>query len=285
MECLINDLPIYYEEYGHGKPVLCLHGFPENHLSMKGCVEPFFQNISGYRRIYLDMPGMGKTPGRDWVKNADIMLDTLKKFVDKVIGDESFLLIGFSYGGYMALGMAYDSNIKIDGVFLIAPVTVAVHGERKLPNSEESFIEEGLKESISDEDMDDFDDFFLEDVRVATMETWQRYKNEILPVYKMGADGTLPAWNTDFCKSYRNGFGLSFESQFKSLQFAKPMTVLAGRLDNSTGYEDPWNILNHLPHLTFVVLDGIGHNIQIENVDAFNFHMQDWLKRIKRPNP
>jgi pimeloyl-ACP methyl ester carboxylesterase len=282
MECLINDLPIYYEEHGHGKPVLCLHGFPENHLSMKGCVEPFFQNVPGYRRIYLDMPGMGKTPARDWVQNADIMLDTLKKFVDKIIGNESFLLIGFSYGGYMALGMAHDANMKVDGVFLIAPVTVTAHGERKLPDSEESFIEENLKDSIAAEDIDDFDDFFLEDVRVATMETWQRYKSEILPAYKVGADGALPAWNTDFCKNYRNDFGFSFEPQLKTLQFSKPMTVLTGRLDNSTGYKDPWDVLNHLSYLSYVVLDGIGHNVQIENPEAFNFHMQDWLSRVRR---
>ena len=62
MHCKINDVPVYYEEHGQGKPILCLHGFTEDSGSMKGCLEPFFKDVSGYRRIYLDMPGMGKTP-------------------------------------------------------------------------------------------------------------------------------------------------------------------------------------------------------------------------------
>jgi len=106
MEYMVNDLPIYYEVHGKGKPVLCLHGFTEDHRSMTGCLEPFFQDIEGYRRIYLDMPGMGKTPARDWIKNADMMLDVLKQFIKGVIGDEGFLLVGTSYGGYMSLGLA-----------------------------------------------------------------------------------------------------------------------------------------------------------------------------------
>lgn len=111
MKCIINDLPIYYEEHGQGKPVLALHRFTEDHGFMKGALEPFFDNITGYKRIYVDMPGMGRTPVADWVKNADIMLDTLKKFVAEVIGDEEFLMVGASYGAYMCLGMAHSAQI------------------------------------------------------------------------------------------------------------------------------------------------------------------------------
>ena len=280
MECIINDLPIYYEEHGEGMPILCLHGFPENLLSMKGCLEPFFANIPGYRRIYLDMPGMGNTPARKWIKNADIMLDTLKKFVVQIIGNDGFLLAGFSYGAYMALGMAHDTSMNVDGMFLIGPVTVTDHDKRKLPNSEKMFIEEGLKDFVANIDVS-AREFFFDNFRVATKETWQRFINEIAPAYMPGSDETPPAWATDFIQNYRqNGFSLTIEPQLKNMYFTKPVTILTGRLDNSTGYEDPWEILGHLPGLTFVALDGVGHFIQIENPDAFNFHLKDWLRRI-----
>ena len=280
MQCMINNLPIYYEEFGQGKPILCIHGFPENHLSMKGCFEPFFKDVPGYRRIYLDMPGMGKSPGADWIKNADDMLDVLKQFAAKVIGNEGFLLTGFSYGGYMALGMAHDTNMKIDGMFLFGPATVTEYEKRKLPDSEEMFVEKGLKEAIAGEDAD-AQEIFFEYFRVATKETWQRFMKESAPAYMPGDDGAPPAWATDFIKNYReNGYAFSFEPELKELQFSKPVTVLTGRLDNSTGYEDPWDLLNHLPYLTFVVLDGVGHFMQIENSDAFNFHVRDWLKAM-----
>lgn len=270
MECLINDLPVYYDEYGCGKPVLCLHGFTVDHRIMTGCLEPFFQNMKGYRRIYLDLPGMGRTPSRDWIKNADTMLDILKKFVDKVIGDESFLLVGLSYGGYMSLGMAFDSSIKIDGMFLICPCTVAEHPKRKLPNKSVALLEQSLETVIKP--VDDFADF-MDMAVIATVETWHRYENEILPGLKKA--------DADFVECYqKNGYSFTFESELKELRFINPVCVLTGKQDSSVGYEDSWELLKNLPRLTFTVLDNTGHNLQIEREDVFNLHLHDWLRRI-----
>ena len=272
MQCMINDLPIFYEEYGQGKPILCLHGFTEDHKSMTGCLEPVFKDMTGYRRIYLDMPGMGKTPGADWVKNADIMLDVLKKFVKEVIGEEEFLLVGTSYGGYMALGMAHDAKMKIGGMFLFGPAVVADFDNRKLPEVEDDdlFVEDGM-----DEVLESFGDtgFYSDSVIVMTAETWRRYQEEFLPSYKV--------YDRDFTKKFReNGYALSCESELSKLQFKKPVTVLAGRQDDSTGYEDPWDMLKHLPKFTFVALDGTGHLLPIENPDIFNAMLKDWLRRV-----
>ena len=62
MICLVCGIPVYYEEYGTGKPVLSIHGWPVDHHIMSGCMEPVFNKMQRYRRIYLDLPGMGKTP-------------------------------------------------------------------------------------------------------------------------------------------------------------------------------------------------------------------------------
>ena len=52
MEILIKDIPINYEEYGKGKPVLCIHGYMVDHRMMKNCFEPVFV--------------------RDWVKRVEM---------------------------------------------------------------------------------------------------------------------------------------------------------------------------------------------------------------------
>jgi len=273
MECIINDLPIYYEEYGQGKPVLCLHRFTEDHRMMKGCLEPFFMNMPGYRRIYLDMPGMGKTPAKDWIENADVMLDTLKEFADKVIGDEGFLLVGASYGAYMSLGMAYDAGLKIDGMFLFNPCTVPDSEKRNVPDDVETFEEEGIEEFVASENLEN-SDYFFDDAIVVTKETWKRYRDEILPAYALT--------DTEFCENYREtGYAFSFDCELKNLDFASPVTIFTGRQDDSAGYEDSWNLLKHLPRLTFVVMDGVGPLMQLENPDAFNFHLKDWLGKIE----
>ncbi|MCL2360628.1 MAG: alpha/beta hydrolase [Defluviitaleaceae bacterium] len=272
MEYIVNDLPIYYEERGQGKPILCLHGFTEDHMSMTGCLEPFFKNAQGYRRIYIDMPGMGKTPSASWIKNADIMLDVLKKFIKGVIGDEGILLVGTSYGGYMSLGLAANGDIEIDGMFLFGPCIVADDDARKLPDVEddELFIEDGLEDAFENDE--DFDDF-LNIAVVATKANWDRYANEILPAYKIV--------DADFTEEYRaNGYALSWENKFDSMQYANPITIMVGRQDESVGYEDAWDKLKHLPKLTYIALNGVGHLMQIENPEAFNFHLKDWLRKI-----
>lgn len=172
MECIIEDISIHYEEFGSGKPVLCLHGFPQDHRTMIGCMEPCFKDLKGYRRIYIDLPGMGKSTSKPWIKNADIMLDILIKFIEKIIPEESFLLAGLSYGGYMTLGLLLQTNFNIDGVFLICPCLVSDRKKRTKAYGE-PLIEDGLASSI-----DNKEDFkgFLDYAVMATSKTWTRYK-------------------------------------------------------------------------------------------------------------
>ena len=44
----------YYEEYGEGKPILIIHGLTCSMELMKGCIEPIFKEVNGYKRIYID---------------------------------------------------------------------------------------------------------------------------------------------------------------------------------------------------------------------------------------
>ena len=269
MECLINDLSVYYEEYGNGKPVLCIHGYTLDHKSMVGCLEPVFRNLDGYRRIYLDLPGMGRTPSREWIKNADVMLDVILKFIGNVIGEENFLISGNSYGGYLALGLALDSSLKLDGIFLFGTCVIAESSKRKLPIKNNVVVEKELELLAKDEG-----DFagFIDVAAVATLKTWHRYTDEILPGIKLA--------DTSFLEYYRNNYGLT-SSEFSKLNFEKPVCVLAGNQDNSVGFEDTWDMLKHLPRLTFVLLENTGHNLQIENPEAFNLHLNDWLVSCK----
>ena len=270
MICEINNLPIYYEEYGQGKPILCVHGFTIDHRALKGCMESVFEKVSGYRRIYLDLPGMGQTPGLDWVENADVMLEIIKKFIAKVIGTESFLVTGNSYGGYMALGLAREMGSQIDGIFLLCPCTVGETALRKLPSKKDAIIEAGLEEYVNSPE--DFSNF-LACAAIASKETWDRFATEIMPGINVA--------DYAFLKAYRGrGFSFSFETELKKLNFDKPVVALTGKQDDSVGYEDTWETVKHLPSLTFVVLDNAGHNLQIEQVELFEAHLREWLKAI-----
>ena len=67
MNTTVRGTPIYFESYGDGMPIVALHGFPTDHRSMKGMLEPIFTERTGYKRLYLDLPGMGKSKGAEWI--------------------------------------------------------------------------------------------------------------------------------------------------------------------------------------------------------------------------
>jgi len=68
-------------------------------------MEPVFKEKTAYKRIYFDLPGMGKTRAADWIANSDVMLDIVLEFIDHIIPGENFLLAGESYGGYLSRGI------------------------------------------------------------------------------------------------------------------------------------------------------------------------------------
>jgi len=104
MEYKVKDLNIYYEEAGTGRPLLMLHGWPSDHRHIASDMEPLFQNRNGWRRIYPDLPGMGKTRGPEWITHQDHMLDVVLEFIDAVAPGERFVVAGTSYGATWRVG-------------------------------------------------------------------------------------------------------------------------------------------------------------------------------------
>jgi len=65
VECRLEKITVHYTDWGQGFPIIFLHGFGPDHRMMTGCMEPIFRGHEDFRRIYIDLPGMGKTPGEN----------------------------------------------------------------------------------------------------------------------------------------------------------------------------------------------------------------------------
>ncbi|MCL1965174.1 MAG: alpha/beta hydrolase [Firmicutes bacterium] len=278
MECMVRDIPIYYEVYGEGKPVVCIHGYTVDHRLMTGCLEPVFEQTQGYKRIYLDLPGMGKTPSARWLRTAEDMLALLKEWIDTVIPGENLLLAGESYGGYLTLGLVHDLPERINGAMLICPAvayTSSAPGRilpRRLGPPARHVLHQspGLKAGADASAMA----AFLEMAVIATPETYEKYRRDILPGIRSA--------DTDFL--YRH-FGAAYSDAFvedlEAMVFEKPSCIVTGRQDHVVGYADAYKMLDRFPRATFAVLDGSGHNLQIEAVPVFNRLVMDWLGRVE----
>ncbi|MDR0325706.1 MAG: alpha/beta hydrolase [Oscillospiraceae bacterium] len=274
MLCTIRGIPVYYEDYGEGRPVLFIHGWSVDHRLMSGCFEPVFEQTQDYRRIYIDMPGMGKTPAADWMKNSDTMIELLREFVGIVIGDSNFLLVGESYGGYVSLGLIHEMRQRIDGLFLLCPLTDsfdAVNRPECLPKHQVLWRNESWASAENDPDATSF----LDMAAIATPEIFAKYKRDILPAVRM-AD-----WE-HLNHNYKGEYHPDMEKALRTMTFDKPSCILTGRQDHAVGYQKPYELVERFPRATFAALDCAGHNLQLDNEPLFRQMVKDWLWRVEK---
>src|ERR1700685_693379 len=130
MEIRVGQVVVHYVEHGTGRPVLVLHGASVDHREAEACFEPILGGVTGLRRIYPDLPGMGRTNAPQTLRSADDVLDTLLNFADETAGETALLLIGHSAGAYYAQAMAARRPAQIAGLALVCPL---LPGLRDIP--------------------------------------------------------------------------------------------------------------------------------------------------------
>ncbi len=135
MQRTIRGTPVAYEEIGSGTPVVVLHGVPADHRMAQHYLEPVFETVPGWRRIYPDLPGMGSTPGLDSVRNTDDVLDLVLDLVDGLAPGEPFAVVGVSYGAYLARGVLARRAARLAGLMLWTPVIELRDEDRRLPRA------------------------------------------------------------------------------------------------------------------------------------------------------
>jgi len=269
MECKMKNISLNYEVIGNGKPIIMLHGYHVDHRLMAGCMEPVFNNKDEYKRIYVDLPGMGKTKGENWIINSDVMLDIVINFIEKIIPSENFLLAGESYGGYLARGIVHKIANKVDGLFLLCPGIIMDFKKRNVPSHIILKSDDKLLSQLEPSDAEGFASIQV----VQSEKNWDRYRDEILP-------GIRLADNNFLLNLQENGYAFSFDVDSLKDKFNKPTLMLLGRQDSGVGYKDAWSILDNYPRATFAVLDRAGHNLQIEQEELFNSLVSEWLVRV-----
>lgn len=270
MECIVRGISINYEIIGEGKPIVMIHGYAADHRLMSACMEPAFDSNSNYKRIYIDLPGMGNSKSAEWLNCADIMLEVVMEFIEKIIPNENFLLAGQSYGGYISRGIVYKMASRVDGLLLICPCIIADRKKRNTPEKVVLVKNEELISKIGKSDRE----YFNSALAVQNRNTCERYRDEVLSGIKKA--------DISFLRSYiKNGYGFSFDVDKLKETFNKPTLMTLGKQDSGVGYKDAWNILENFPRATFAVLDRAGHNLQIEQDKVFNCLVTEWLRRVE----
>jgi len=269
MEAMVNGIPVHYAEHGTGTPVLPLHGGGVDHREIMGALEPLLAGRPRYRRVYPDLPGMGRTPAPETVDGTDAVLDTLLVLVDDVIGQETFLVVGHSYGGYLARAIANRRPGQVAGLALICSLAGEQGGGDDRP-------EHVVLHAADDLDVDgalapEMAAVYRDYLVVQTPQTLRRFQETVAPGAELADQAALERMGARW---------LLRSPPEQGPAYPLPTLILAGRQDATVGYAGAWRLLEHYPRATFAVLDRAGHGLPHEQVELLGALLGEWLDRV-----
>ncbi len=248
---------LHYVEHGAGRPVLVLHGAGVDHREAEACFEPLFGGVAEFRRIYPDLPGMGRTVVSDGLRSAEDVLDTLLEFAGEVTEGAVHLLIGHSAGAYYAKAMAARVPGQVAGLALVCPL---LPGLRDVP---EHRVVVGSGE-IGD---DGFRSYFV----VQNREMLERYERYVAPAAALVDHAALERIGERWELARDHGPA-----------YAGPTLIVAGRLDSTVGCAAAVDLVDHYPHASLAVVADAGHALPHEQPDLLRALIAEWLVRVER---
>lgn len=253
---------IDYEVIGTGTPVLIIHGWSLDRTAMIGILEPVFTGVPGYKRYYIDLPGMGRSDRGD-VRNSDDILELLHDFAVNVIG-ERFMIVGHSYGGLLTRGFIKTYGELISKIVLLCPCVIPGVRQGRVEPLRVIEKDDGLLASLSEEDRDSFT---LMNV-LLTKDVWERYRDHLMPA--------LARADWDFLNNVLEG-SFSFDPDDLEKPCELPCLIIAAKQDSEVGYKDQFDLMKIYTNSTYCAIDRAGHNFPIEQPQIFESVFYSWL--------
>lgn len=241
---------MYYESFGDGRPIVFLPGWGGANGEGRDVHEPLFDNRPGWRRIYVDPPGTGKSPAVPSIVDQDGMLEAILDLVDELVGAERFALAGTSAGGLHARGIVKRDPARVLGLLLRVPGIIVDRSKRTLPT----------------------DDHLIKSP--AYQDAWQDKQRRYYDPAEAEAD-------LEFLGRIQGDLARYAFREDPAARFEGPTLIVTGRQDTMTGYADAWPILEDYPRATYAVLDQEGHDLPVRRVALYRALVSDWLTRIE----
>lgn len=226
-------------------------------------LEPICASRSGWRRIYFDLPGTGLTPAGG-ITTIDQVLEVVCDFIAHVSPAQPFTLLGLSVGGYLARGVVHRKPDQIDGLCLLVP-WLREQNAQDVPSPVVIARDPTAMEQLSPDDAQKVEGLAV--VHNQTVVNWYR---DVVRAARMHGEG-LPLERLTF----------SFDLDNPSSAFEKPTLIVAGRQDSHVGYRDTFDLLEHYPRASLVVLDRAGHALGVEQESLFHALINEWLDRVE----
>lgn len=260
-----GDITTNYHDLGSGDPLLLIHGSGpgvSSYANWRLQLPVFAEN---FRVLALDMAGFGYTTAPDDISyTRERWLQQIVDFLD-ALGIEKVSVVGNSFGGSMALGLAVHHPERVNKLILMGSVGV--------PFSLTDGLDKVWGYQPSEEAMGDLmrNTFAHDGTRVTDDMIRGRYAASVRP-------GIAEAFSSMF-PAPRQRWVDSMAYTFDELQNIEHETLLVhGREDKVIPLETSLTMMQLIPNSRLHVFGKCGHWTQIEHADAFAALVTEFLR-------
>jgi proline iminopeptidase len=264
----VNGVRLHVEEIGDGPPALVLHGGLGIDQQPYRSLDPLAAHL---RLIYVDHRGNGRSD------RPDPTTLTMRQWADDAFalghllaGDEPLIVVGHSYGGFIAQELAITHPEAVRGLVLCC-TTPGQLGAGEEPAAEGPPIPPEFIEMLSS--MPETDEELAAGMARLTAAYLHTASPDVL--------GRLMADTVFSALSMRRGFEvLSTWSSVDRLHLvAAPTLIVAARHDPFTSWPQATRIASKVTDAEVVIFEESSHFPWLDEPDLFFETVIDWLRR------
>jgi len=276
MQAQIDNHEVFFTTNGQGRPMLLMHGGSGlDHTYFRPWLDPLSDQL---QLIYYDQFGQGRSTRPE--NYEDISLGSWADEADALrahLGHEKIILLGHSYGGFIAQEYALRHGDHLDGLILCDTAPVVDYIEVAMANAQVRGTPEQFQALIAGLSAPVADDAGFRQI-------W----TTILPIYFNKYDAEVAAAMDEAtlysAGAFNQGMGKllpTFNVLARLNEITVPTLVLTGRHDWITPPAQGGERLHAaIPNSKLVIFEDSGHFPFIEEPDKFVATVREWVNGL-----
>ncbi|NDY72615.1 alpha/beta hydrolase [Desulfobacter hydrogenophilus] len=261
MQTELNGIQLAYDEVGEGPAVLLIHGFP----LCRQMWRPQMQALAaaGFRAVVPDLRGFGESEPGTEVGSTDLLADDLIVLLDH-LGIEKAVVGGMSMGGYVMLNLLARYPERFSAACFI--VTRADADDETARGKRNHLIAE-VKAGRPDVVATAFTPLLFADQTVAE-------RPELVDEVRGWMAAASPSGLVVGLEAIRD----RSDSSALLPQLKIPALIMGAHEDKAIPPEKSTGMAEQIPGAQLCMVAAAGHMVNIEQPDAFNSALLDFLR-------
>lgn len=264
MQVSINGYTMAYDEAGHGLPLIFVHGFPLN----RQLWQPQLDGLSDVARVIApDLRGHGDSDPAPGPYSVELFADDLNAFLNALGIQEKIVLCGLSMGGYVAFAFYRKYAQRLRGLILTATRAAADSLESRLARDQMAALAQvqgvaGVVESMLP--------------KMLSPATLQNRPEIVARAQAIMLRTSLQAVLGDLAALKERP-----DSTPTLAQIDVPTLLLPGADDQIVPLSEAEAMRDGIRGARLVVVQGAGHLPGLENAEAFNEAVREYLGGLR----